>query len=198
VARLDITKNVVAQDRLLETLENPRHRHIIENYRRHALLEVSGRHEEIFSPEMSIEEPFYVMNFGPIQGPLRGREVRDFYRDMVESGGNVMVMEEEVIAVSDAGLGQEGKISQFMPGAALAAMGMEVGDPAGWYQVRTRVVTFWPFDERARMIGEHGGSVGPPEVIGVSAGDVITQVEARDKLAPLIRDLPVFDAVDAR
>jgi hypothetical protein len=50
---LDIGLNAAAHDRLLETLDNPRHRRIVANYRRHALLAVAGEWEPIFEPDMS-------------------------------------------------------------------------------------------------------------------------------------------------
>jgi hypothetical protein len=55
---LDIGLNAAAHDRLLETLDNPRHRRIVANYRRHALLEVAGEWEPIFAPDMTIEIPY--------------------------------------------------------------------------------------------------------------------------------------------
>ncbi len=46
-------------DDLIDTLENPRHRKILINYRRHGLLEVSGRYEELLAPNMTVPHPHY-------------------------------------------------------------------------------------------------------------------------------------------
>ncbi|MGB0922102.1 MAG: hypothetical protein ACPG1C_12395 [Alphaproteobacteria bacterium] len=51
----DIRLLTLAADTLLKTVTNLRHRKIIENYRRHAMLEVSGQYKEIFAPEMTSE-----------------------------------------------------------------------------------------------------------------------------------------------
>lgn len=55
--KFDITKLNVAIDKLLETTENPRHRFLLQSYSRHRYLEVAGRYEEIFVPEMMSTDP---------------------------------------------------------------------------------------------------------------------------------------------
>ena len=45
LARRDIAETISAADKLLETTENLRHRAILENYRRHAILEICGEWE---------------------------------------------------------------------------------------------------------------------------------------------------------
>jgi hypothetical protein len=57
--KFDITKLNVAIDKLLETTENPRHRFLLQSYSRHRYLEVAGRYEEIFVPEMMSMDPVY-------------------------------------------------------------------------------------------------------------------------------------------
>ena len=52
---------------LLRTVEDPRHRAILSNYRRHALLEVSGRYEEILTPAMTISNPVYRLTEASVQ-----------------------------------------------------------------------------------------------------------------------------------
>ena len=37
--------------------DNPRHRAILKNYRRHGLLEVAGRYKELLAPDMTVEHP---------------------------------------------------------------------------------------------------------------------------------------------
>ena len=62
MAKKDIAVTISAADRLLETTTDPLHRQILENYRRHAILEVCGLWEEIFTPEMTVEHPLYCFN----------------------------------------------------------------------------------------------------------------------------------------
>ncbi|MFJ4946821.1 hypothetical protein [Streptomyces sp. NPDC088760] len=59
MAKLDITKTNRAIDRLLEVTENPRHRFMLQAYYRHRYLEIAGRYEEIFAPEVMVENPVY-------------------------------------------------------------------------------------------------------------------------------------------
>jgi hypothetical protein len=189
--KLDIGLNVAAHDRLLETLDNPRHRRIVANYRRHALLEVTGQWEQVFEPEMTIETPVYIVEFGAVGGEiLRGKQVHDMYRQMAAVGANVIVVTDEQIAVNDAGFGQEAYFHQFLRGDILRAMGDDVDDLDAWYMKRTMVASFWPYDEQARLIGEHGGRIGPVEITQVPETEVITLAEAREKLIPQITPLP--------
>jgi hypothetical protein len=74
-------------------------------------------------------------------------------------------------------------------------MGDDADDLDAWYMKRTMVASFWPYDERARLIGEHGGSIGPVEIMQIPESEVITQAEAREKLLPIINPLPAYDPV---
>ena len=53
--RFDITQTNAAVERLIETTENPRHLYLLHAYNRHRYLEMAGRFEEIFTPEMTVE-----------------------------------------------------------------------------------------------------------------------------------------------
>ena len=155
------------------------------NYRRHALLEVAGQWEPIFDADMTVEEPVYVLEFGSTGGQIvRGSAVRDMYRQMKEVGANVIVVTDEQIVVGDAGFGQEAYFHQFFKGDALRAMGDDVDDLDAWYRRTTMVASFWPYDERARLIGEHGASIGPVELTQIPESEVITQSEARKSCSP--------------
>jgi hypothetical protein len=46
-------------DAALAVVDNPRHRHVLKNCRRHAPLEVSGFWKDILVPERTIEHPVY-------------------------------------------------------------------------------------------------------------------------------------------
>jgi len=62
----DVTKFNAAIDRVLATTENPRHRYLLQGYSRHRYLEVAGRYEEIFAPDMMVEAPCYHFRAGGI------------------------------------------------------------------------------------------------------------------------------------
>ena len=194
MARLDITKVAMGVDRLLEVTENPRHRQILENYRRHGLLEVSGRWPEIFDPEMTVEHPVYRITSGSRSVLLDGCEqVQEFYRGMTDAGACVMILEDEKLAVGDWGFASESIFNHYAPGAFLMASGEEVDDPSAWYLLRHRLAMFWPYDERARMIGEHVYEDGTSrEIVKLASEDIVTPAQAREALAPLIRPLPTL------
>ena len=57
--KFDVTKLNVAIDKLLESTTSPRHRFMLMAYSRHRYLEVAGRYEEIFAPEICIPNMFF-------------------------------------------------------------------------------------------------------------------------------------------
>jgi hypothetical protein len=50
--KYDVTKLNVGIEKCLEVTTNARHRFLLQAYYRHRFLEVAGRYEEIFAPEM--------------------------------------------------------------------------------------------------------------------------------------------------
>ena len=62
MSRFDITKTNIAVERLIETTDNPRHLYLLHAYNRHRYLEMAGRWEEIFAPDMTVEKPVYHFN----------------------------------------------------------------------------------------------------------------------------------------
>ena len=90
----DIRKLTKGVDEALARTDNPLHRAILLNYRRHQILEVSGRYEEIFVPEMTVEEPEYVI-FGGFNKAgevrLKGWDtIKNHYKGIVERNVSVM------------------------------------------------------------------------------------------------------------
>ena len=59
MSRFDITKTNIAVERLIETTDNPHHLYRLHAYNRHRYLEMAGRWEEIFTPDMTVEKPVY-------------------------------------------------------------------------------------------------------------------------------------------
>ncbi len=190
MARPDITAVTAAADEALLTTENPLHRHILENYRRHAILEVTGNWEQIFTPEMTVEHPIYYLNTGGQSRTLDGYEqVAGFYASLADSGTSVIMLEDEQIAVADWGFASESAWSNYARGSAVPD-----GDPEKFYIVRKRLSMHWPYDQRGRMIGEHVYEHGAlADIVEIPGSEFITLDEARQKLLPLLRPLSVFD-----
>ena len=59
VKQLDITKQNVAVERVLQATKSPRQRYLLQSYLRHRYLESAGRWEEILDPTLTVEHPYY-------------------------------------------------------------------------------------------------------------------------------------------
>ena len=102
MSRFDITKTNIAVERLLEETTNPRHLFLLAAYNRHRYLEMAGRYEEIFAPEMTVEHPVYRFNMHDKVFTLDGREdVEAIYRQWTETNQCVFYAEGEKLAVGD-------------------------------------------------------------------------------------------------
>lgn len=185
--------NVVAEpDRLLAVTDDPRHRAMIEDFRRHALLEIAGRWREILESSMLVDDPVYRINEGGRSLVLRGKgQVADFYREMAEGGLTVFGPISENIAVADWGLAIESHFLHHLPGRALLAQGEDV-DPDGCYRLTHYMASFWPYDENGRLVGEHiYEDVGSREITPVERAQFVTPAMARDAVdAVLLAPLP--------
>jgi hypothetical protein len=71
MSKYDVTKLNVGIDKLLTVTTNPRHRFLLQAYSRHRHLEVAGRYEEIFAPEMMVPNPVYHFHAGGTPTDLR-------------------------------------------------------------------------------------------------------------------------------
>lgn len=190
MAKLDITINTSAVDDLLQKTQDPLHRRILENWRRHSLLEVSGNWPEIFTPEMTVAQPEYKMYLGGTLHHLRGREqIQPFYAAMTESGHNVIAITDQNIVVNDGGFAHNAYFTQYYRGAELRRDGHEGLDSEAWYIRRAFLVEFWPYNDQGLLLGEYAAEMGPPEIIPIDESEVITFEEARDALTPLLRPL---------
>jgi hypothetical protein len=181
----DLTRITAATDELLRTTENPRHRAILTNYRRHALLEVSGRYEEILVPEMTIAEPVYRLTEGPHTLVLDGYQaVHDFYAMLSAAGAIVMGPVDEELVVADWGFASECMFHHFMPGRLLMDL-EDIDDPDATYVVKHVLAFHWPYDDEQRLIGEHVYEDTASRVVEkVDPADVISPARARELLAP--------------
>ena len=198
MSKLDITTQTRGIDTFLETIENPLHRKIIANYRRHAIFEICGYKDRIFSPDMTVEHPRYYLNVNGMSVTLDGREeVLTFYSTLEEREATVMVVENEQLAVSDWGFASEAWFNSFMPGSLVPA-GWDA-DPDKLYILRQYLCMHWPYDEQGRMLGEHVYEhAAIAELKEVHQDEYITLSEAREKLMPLQQDLPHLDLTSAK
>lgn len=189
--KFDLTQNVNAVDGLLKTPLPPAHRQILLNYRRHALLEVSGRYEEIFAPDMTVAEPMYhTTEKGCHQTFVGADAVKAMYQGFVETGGAVMCIQDEHLAVADWGFASEAVHKQHFQGRHLIEMGDEVAEPDSYYLLERRIVMIWHYRD-GLLLGENVYEDATSRTITpADPADVLTQEEAREMLAPLLERGP--------
>jgi len=195
MARFDITKTNEAVRRLLEVTTNPRHRFLLMSYDRHRNLEMAGRYQEIFVPEMTVEQPVYHFNLFGMNMVLDGREqVEAVYRQWSENGQCVFYADDEKLAVGDNMIVSTAMIYQQTPGDVLAAAGTDV-DAAATYLVANVEHMIWPYDDQGRLVGEDVWEIDASQrqIIKLDRAEILSPQQAGEKLAPLIRPLPSFD-----
>src|SRR5882757_5447302 len=181
----DFLASMSAVDAAIDRTADSHQKAILENYRRHVYLEVSGRIDEILSPEMTVEHPHYRVSWAGQVRVLDGvEEVRAFYEELGHAGA-VLWNTDESVAVADWGFAAELTLHQLLPGAALVADGEQVDDPEAIYHLSSRQAFIWPYDERARLKGEHiYEDVGTRRFERVDPGDAITPERAAELFAP--------------
>jgi len=192
MSRFDITQVNAAVERLIETTENPRHLYLLHAYNRHRYLEVAGRFEEIFAPEMTVEEPVYHFNLFDTVTTLDGAAaVKAVYEEWTRTDQCIIYAEDEKLAVSDDMIVSSVMLYQQTPGAILAAGGVPV-DPEATYLLKGAIHMIWPYDDRGRMIGEDVWEYDTSlrEVITLDPADVLTAEQAGKLLEPFIKPLP--------
>lgn len=198
MSHFDITKTNVAVERLIETTENPRHLYMLHAYNRHRYLEMAGRYEEIFTPDMTVAEPVYHFNMLGQTMTLRGtEEVKDVYSQWTDSAQCVFYAENEKLAVSDDMIVSTSVLYQQAPGRVLAAEGLPV-DPEAWYLMKSAEHMIWPY-ENGLLVGEDVWEYDETvrEVIPLDPSDVLTVEQSGTLLSPLIQPLPEFNPFTA-
>jgi hypothetical protein len=138
---------------LVERTENPLHRAMLLNFWRHVHLEGAGEFEKIVADDMMVEHPVYRVTWGANPAVIEGKEgVLAFYRSV---GDAVLWHSDDRLSVADWGICDEITFHQLAAGADLRAIGYDVPDPARLYHVSSRQAFIWPYDDRARLAGEH-------------------------------------------
>ncbi len=217
MAKSDVTKLNIAVDRLLAATQNPRHRFLLQAYSRHRYLEVAGRYEEIFAPEMMAPTPAYHFHAAGINATLEGQNlVKSLYRMWAETNQSIFFVDNEQVAVADNFIASTATFRQQISGktrilrAALSylpeflserilkhviAATESKADPNAMYLYSSFVEMVWLYDDRGRLVGEDVWEPEPEkaEIIKLDPADVLTSEESGRLLAPLIKPLPSFD-----
>jgi len=138
---------------LLEKTTDPLHRAILLNFWRHVHLEGSGQYERIVQADMMVDHPVYRVAWGANPAMIEGKDgVLAFYRSVGEA---VLWNSDDLLAVADWGICDEITFHQLAMGSDLRLIGYEVERADRLYHVYSRQAFIWPYDDRARLAGEH-------------------------------------------
>jgi hypothetical protein len=144
---------MIPTGKLLDQTTNPLHRAILLNFWRHVHLEGAGEFEKIVAPDMMVDNPVYRVTWGASPAVIEGKDaVLGFYNSVGEA---VLWHSDDRLAVADWGICDELTFHQLAVGSDLRALGYDVDDPDSLYHVSSRQAFIWPYDERARLAGEH-------------------------------------------
>lgn len=194
---LDVRKTNRAIDALLKTTTNPRHRFMLEAYHRHRFLEIAGRYEEIFAPEMTVDSPVYHFQVIGATATLHGAEaVKGFYGVWAQTNQSIFYVEDEQIAVADNFIASVSTMYQQVHGKTLAASGIAIDDEDAYYLTRVPgMQMFWPYDDQGRLLGEDVWEPNPAarSMVKLAPHEVLTSEQSGKLLAPFIRPLPSFE-----
>ena len=194
--RLDITKQNVAVEKVLEKTDDPRHRYLLQAYLRHRYLESAGRWKEILDPSMTVDVPFYRFQLaGREPFTLEGKEqVGMLYGHWTATNQCVFYVEGEEVAVGDHMVVGRGIGYQQTLGSELAAAGLDV-DPGAMYLKKSQIMMLWPYDDECRLLGEDVWEFDTAEagLFKLDPADVLSAEQAGKLLDPFIKPLPAFD-----
>ncbi len=190
MAKLALDRIFDNTDALLARTEDPLHRKILINWRKHACLEIMGRYQELLAPDMTVPHPVYRLHLDTGTTVLDGMDaVAGFYHRITAAGANVMAATDDRIAVNDWGFAVESTFHNYVPGKVLAASGAEIDDPEATYLVSYPQVMVWSFTPAGLMTGEN--IYGARRTITTLAPeDVITPAEAVEILTPVLAATP--------
>ena len=139
--------------KLLEATTKPLHRAILLNFWRHVHLEGAGEYDRILAPDMIVDHPVYRVTWGANPAVIEGKDgVRAFYNSVGEA---VLWHSDDRLAVADWGVCDEITFHQLAMGSDLRLIGYDVERADRLYHVYSRQAFIWPYDDRARLAGEH-------------------------------------------
>jgi hypothetical protein len=217
MAKYDVTKLNTGVEKCLAVTTNPRHRFLLQAYSRHRLLEVAGRYEEIFAPDMMTPNPCYHFHVSGMNAKLEGQEaVKSLYRTWAETNQSIFYIEDEQVAVADNFIASTGHFHQQVAGQSLtfnkaisylpgflSEMALKkvlarkniTADQNAMYLYSNFAEMVWPYDDRGRLIGEDVWEPDPDkaDIVKLDPADVLTTSQSRKLLDPLIKRLPSFD-----
>lgn len=150
---VDSRRNWQLVDELLERETDDWRRTMLSALKEHMQTECGGDLEALLAT--MVEEPqFHNWDGNTDAGPKGKAALREFYSNLIASGSNRFEYAIERIIIGDDTLVTEGEIRVPFSGEMLQAMGKQDAEPGKFYATHGRTVTFWPFAEDGKIIGE--------------------------------------------
>jgi hypothetical protein len=138
---------------LVERTSEPLHRAMLLNFWRHVHLEGAGEFEQIVAADMMVDHPVYRVTWGANPAVIEGKDgVLAFYNSV---GDAVLWHSDDRLSVADWGVCDEITFHQLARGEILRAVGYDVERDDALYHVSSRQAFIWPYDDQARLAGEH-------------------------------------------
>lgn len=198
----DVRRTNDGIDRLMAVTTNPRHRFMLQAYYRHRFLEIAGRYEEIFAPDMIVANPVYHFKAGGNVATLTGTEaVKGFYGLWAQTHQSIFYAENEQVSVADNYIASVMTIYQQTHGKTLLHNGLKVDDENSYYLLKVHgLQMIWPYDDNGLLVGEDVWEPEPAttELIKLDPADVVTTEQSAKLLEPFIKPLPKFDPATMR
>jgi hypothetical protein len=159
--------------------QDPHRKAIAANYLRHVSLELAGQGDEVLQPDMTVDEPVYLVKTGGDLITFDGMDrVKDFY-DGVNRG--VQTIQDQTCWVNEWGIASYYTAVLFKTGEQMASEGADIGKKDDtMYAQHLPMAMFWKFDERPRLIGEHVYLIGDPECHELKEGEMFEVEELQE------------------
>jgi len=147
--------------RVLQTIEAPRRRQILQNFIEHAEAEAAGDYETLMA-SCSRKRQHYAVYASNFPAPQSYEELEKHYRGLIASNIYLIHFEVEKLVVGEDVVFVEGLVHQLYPGHLVQGIfDIDVDDPQAVYQATKRTALSFVFDEDGKGAGEHAYSDGP-------------------------------------
>lgn len=187
VEKFDITQRMSEVNELMARTDNPLHWAILNNYVRHAILELCNEWPLIVAPEMMVAHPIYRFHEPSGVRILDGMDaVKAEYKSYADRGIAVIYHTEGRVEAGDYGFITEFVQHRFWPGHELRKQGDDIDDPNAWYRTSLTQMMCWLYDKEARLIEERVYRGRDRQVHKCHPDEVVSSEECRAKLMPLL------------
>jgi hypothetical protein len=166
------------------------HRAMIENYLRHASLEIGfdpERWSDLFCDEMMVSVPVYHVQLAgdPETITYKGDdEIKAFYSSMAAAYGGLQTHDPILLAVADWGVSILEEDYVYLTGSEARELGYTVDDQDAHYRLKQKFSSYWRFDGDARLEGEDIFQLTGGEITKMEPDEVFSREELLAVVAP--------------